>query len=253
MVLLRGDEKARYVAAMFDRISRRYDLLNTVMSGGMHHVWRRRAADLATLGEENEAPSAGSGQALDVGTGTGDMALELARRPGIERVVALDFASQMLTLAQAKAEGRSLSAPVHWILGDALNLPFLDDRFLSVTSCFGLRNFTDTEAALREMIRVIKPGGRVVILDIVPMKGNGILRRLSRLYMRTVVPRLGALLARDKEGYTYLPESVDSYLDPQELAQIMEGLGLHPVAHRMMAGGTVALHVGEKQLGVLQP
>ena len=245
MVRLKGDEKARYVAAMFDRISRRYDLLNTVMSGGMHHTWRRRAADVATRGEY--------GQALDVATGTGDLALELARRPGIERVVGLDFAPQMLTLAQAKAERHRLSGPVHWILGDALNLPFPDDGFLCVTSCFGLRNFTDAEAALREMARVVRPGGRIAILDIVPMKGTGMLSRLSRLYMRTVVPRLGAILARDKEGYTYLPESVDIYLDPQELAQIMEGLGLHPVAHRTMAGGTVALHVGEKPLRDEQP
>ena len=253
MVRLKGDEKARYVAAMFDRISRRYDLLNTVMSGGMHHAWRRRTADVATRNEDGEAPSASSGQVLDVATGTGDLALELAGRPGISRVVALDFAPRMLSNAQAKAARRNLSERVRWVLGDALTLPFANDRFLCVTSGFGLRNFTDTEAALREMARVIKPGGRVVILDIVPMKGTGILRRLSRLYMHTVVPRLGALLARDKEGYTYLPESVDSYLDPQELTQIMEGLGLHPVTHRMMAGGTVALHVGEKPFGVVQP
>ena len=245
---LKGDEKARYVAAMFDGISRRYDMMNTVMTGGMHHVWRRRATALATQNGEGEAPSTGSGQALDVATGTGDFALDLARRPGISQVVGLDFAPQMLPLARKKAQRRKLSHRVHWLLGDALALPFPDDHFLCTTVGFGLRNFHDKEAALKEMTRVVKPRGRVVILDILPSTGTGTgpVHRLFRLYFRGVVPRLGALLAGNKEAYTYLPDSVDSYLTAQELAALMESVGLQGVRYQMMGLGTVALHVGEK-------
>jgi demethylmenaquinone methyltransferase/2-methoxy-6-polyprenyl-1,4-benzoquinol methylase len=238
MVQLKGDEKARYVAAMFDRISSRYDLLNTVMSGGMHHLWRRAAAHLAI--------QEGHGEALDVATGTGDFALDLARRPGIERVVGLDFAPKMLPLARIKAEKRGLSHRVRWMLGDAQALPFADDHFLCVTVGFGLRNFADKELALREMTRVVVPAGRVVILDIVPLGGRGIFHRLQRVYFRGVVPRLGSLLAGSREAYTYLPDSVDSFLTAPQLATMMEGVGLQKVRFRMMGLGAVALYVGEK-------
>ncbi len=238
MVKLRGDEKARYVAAMFDRISRRYDLLNTVMSGGMHHLWRRRAARLAA--------HEGEGEALDVATGTGDFALDLVRKPGIERVVGLDFAPKMLPLARDKAHRHGLSHRASWMLGDALALPFPDDHFLCITCGFGLRNFSDKEAALKEMVRVARPSGRVVILDMVPLEGRGIFHRLLRGYFRGVVPRLGTLLAGNKEAYTYLPDSVDSFLTAQQLAAMMEGVGLQNVRYEMMGLGTVALHVGEK-------
>ena len=246
MVQLRGDEKARYVAAMFDRISRRYDLLNTVMSGGMHHLWRRRAVHLAVQEGQGDAPSTGQGQALDVATGTGDFALALARRPGIERVVGLDFAPKMLPLARDKAQRRGLSHRVQWMLGDALALPFPDGHFLCITVGFGLRNFSDKEAALREMTRVVMPGGRVVILDIVPLADRGIFHRLQRVYFRGVVPRLGSLLAGSKKAYTYLPDSVDSFLTAQQLAAMMESASLQRVRYEMMGLGAVALHVGER-------
>ena len=246
MVQLRGDEKSRYVASMFDRISRRYDLMNTVMSGGMHHLWRRRAAHLATQEGQGKAPSTSSGQALDVATGTGDFVLDLARRPGVERVVGLDFAPQMLSLARHKAQRRGLSHRVNWMLGDAQSLPFSDDLFLCITCGFGLRNFADKEAALKEMTRVVRPGGRVVILDIVPLTGGGVFHNLLRGYFRGVVPRLGELLGGDKEAYKYLPDSVDNFLTAQELLAMMEGVGLQKVRYEMMGMGTVALHVGEK-------
>lgn len=234
------------MATMFDRISSRYDLLNTVMSGGMHHLWRRRAAHLATREDRGEAPSTGSGQALDVATGTGDFALVLARRPGITRVVGLDFAPKMLPLALQKAQRQSLSQQINWMLGDAQSLPFPDGRFLCVTVGFGLRNFADKEKALTEMARVVRPGGRVVVLDIVPLVGGGVFQRLLRAYFRGVVPRLGALVAGNNEAYKYLPDSVDSYLTAQQLATMMEGVGLQRVRFEMMGMGTVALHVGEK-------
>jgi demethylmenaquinone methyltransferase/2-methoxy-6-polyprenyl-1,4-benzoquinol methylase len=246
MVQLKGDEKSRYVASMFDRISRRYDLMNTVMSGGMHHLWRRRAAHLAVQEGQVEAPFTGSGEALDVATGTGDFVLDLARRPGVERVVGLDFAPKMLPLAREKAQRRGLSHRVNWMLGDAQSLPFPDDHFLCITCGFGLRNFADKEVALKEMTRVVRPGGRVVILDIVPLVDGGAFHKLLRGYFRGVVPRLGALLGGNKEAYKYLPDSVDRFLTARELSAMMESVGLQKVRYEMMGMGTVAIHVGEK-------
>ena len=159
MVHLKGDDKTRYVAEMFNSISARYDLLNTLMSGGMHHIWRRRATKIAT--------ESGVGEALDLATGTGDFVLDLADRSEIVRVVGLDLAPKMLPLARNKAIDHGVSHKVHWILGDALTLPFPKDHFLCITVGFGLRNFSDMQTAIREMTRVVQPGGRVVILDIV--------------------------------------------------------------------------------------
>jgi demethylmenaquinone methyltransferase/2-methoxy-6-polyprenyl-1,4-benzoquinol methylase len=243
MVQLKGDEKARYVATMFDRISGRYDLLNTVMSGGMHHMWRRRATRLAI---PNLATCEGIGDALDVATGTGDFAIDLARRPGVTRVVGIDFAPKMLPLARHKAKKHGLLQRMNWMLGDAHGLPFPDDSFLCATVGFGLRNFADKEAALREMARVVRPGGRVVILDIVPFAGKGIFHGLLRAGFRGVVPWLGALVAGNNEAYKYLPESVDSYLTAAELLAVMESVGLKKIRYEMMGMGTVAMHVGEK-------
>ena len=239
MALLKGDEKARYVASMFDRISGRYDLMNTVMTGGLHHLWRWKTTAVAVRG--------GGGEALDIATGTGDLAWELADRPTISRVVGLDFAAQMLAQARRKARKHPRQSDrVHWARADAVNLPFQDDRFWCVTCGFGLRNFYDIEAALREMARVIVPGGRVVILDIVPVVGSDWLSRLFQWYFRKAVPWLGSLLAGSREAYAYLPESVEHYMTPQELAAMMERVGLRNVGYRKMGLGTVAMHAGEK-------
>ena len=239
MVQLKGDDKARYVASMFDGISGRYDLMNTVMTGGMHHLWRWRTTAVAGR--------AGSGEALDIATGTGDLAWELADRPSVSRVVGLDFAPRMLARARAKTRRHVGEAPrVHWVRGDALNLPFADGRFRSVTCGFGLRNFSDLEAALREMARVLAPGGRVVILDIVPVTGSDGLSRLFKWYFHRVVPRLGSLIGGSREAYTYLPDSVQQYVSAEQLASMMQDAGLRGVEFRMMGLGTVAIHAGEK-------
>lgn len=238
MVDLKGNEKAKYVARMFDQISGHYDLLNNVMSGGMHHSWRKQATKLAVEGDE--------GEALDIATGTGDFAFSLAQRPEISRVTGLDFAPQMLPLARNKARDRGLSEVTNWLLGDALFLPFPDNHFKCVTVGFGLRNFSDVITALSEMTRVIRPGGRIVILDILPHSKSSLLRRLFKLYFRGVVPLMGALLARNRSAYTYLPESVESFLTAQDLVAAMEEVGLQNVRYKTMSLGTVAIHIGEK-------
>ncbi len=238
MAHLQGDSKARYVAQMFARISRRYDLLNTLMSGGLHHRWRRLATRLATDGL--------AGTALDVATGTGDFLFELIKRPDIDTAVGLDVVPEMLDLARRKAQRRSMSHPLVLIQGDALALPFQDDVFACVTTGFAMRNVADLPRALAEMTRVIRPGGRVAILEIVPMETKGPLSRLMQLYFRWMVPVLGSIVAGDREAYTYLPKSVEVFPTAGKLAGLMEQAGLESVNWRKAGMGSVAILVGQK-------
>ena len=236
MTQLQGEAKACYVARMFGRIARRYDLLNTVMTGGMHHRWRRQAAHLAARHLE--------GIALDVATGTGDFAFALLREPGVHRVVALDFVSPMLHLAGAKAIKKAVHRRVHLVQGDALELPFPNGSFLCATSGFSLRNVVDAPQALREMARVVQPGGRVAIVEITPLQRRTPWRWFFRWYFHHITPLLGALLSGDREAYTYLPRSVDIFPAAPQLAALMEDAGLQEVTYRYLGWGTVALHVG---------
>lgn len=240
MAKLRGEERARYVSRMFGRISRRYDLLNTVMTGGMHYVWRRLAAGAAT------APGL-EGAALDVACGTGDFAFDLARKSGIEHVVGLDFVPEMLALAKGKAERQRLSEQTTFTVGDAHALPFADASFVCATVGFGVRNFIDAQRALSEMARVVRPGGRVVVLEIVRMEGKGPHSRALPWCFQRVAPILGAALAGDSEAYSYLPQSVDEFLSAAQLAEAMGSAGLQNVRRRSLGLGMVAMVSGEAQ------
>jgi demethylmenaquinone methyltransferase / 2-methoxy-6-polyprenyl-1,4-benzoquinol methylase len=214
------------VRAMFDRIARVYDLMNSVMTAGLHHRWRGRAADLARVGPGTRA--------LDVATGTGDLAIELARR-GAE-VVGLDFSEPMLELARGKAPG------IEWVRGNALELPYGDGEFDAVTVGFGARNFADLGRGVAEMARVAKPGGRVVILEITtPQKPP--LSWFFRFWFDRAVPALGRL-AGDPDAYAYLPSSVRRFPDPAGLAAEMAAAGLEDVRWLLTAGGIIAIHVG---------
>ena len=227
---------------MFGRISRRYDLLNTVMSGGRHHAWRRIASRLVT--------SDLRGPALDIATGTGDFALALATQPSISHVVGLDAADAMLVRARHKAErARLLARSASFLLGDAHHLPFPDGQFVAATVGFGIRNFADVRRAIGEMARVIRPGGRLATLEIVRITGRSPLKVVFPVYFRHVTPWLGAALAGDREAYTYLPESVERFLSAEEVGEIMEQAGLRIVEIRRYALGSVAILVGEKPLG----
>lgn len=237
MARLQGTERARYVTRMFARISRRYDLLNTVMTGGRHYAWRHLATDLAVDGLE--------GPALDVATGTGDFAIDLARKTEVTGVTGVDSTTPMLSVAREKARRKHLAHRISLTTGDAHALPFADDQFICATVGFGVRNFIDLPKSLQEMVRVIRPGGRVVTLEIVRME-RGVWSRLFRLQFRYVTPLMGGLLAGDREAYTYLPESVQEFRSADELAQVMEDAGLTNVRYRKLALGAVAIHVGEK-------
>ena len=238
MANLRGEERARYVSRMFGRISRRYDLLNTVMTGGMHYAWRRMAAYSAV-------GSGLDGIALDVACGTGDFAFDLARKPNIEHVVGLDFVPEMLALAKGKAARQGLGEQTTFTVGDAHALPFPDDSFVCATVGFGVRNFIDVPRALSEMARVVQTGGRVVVLEIVRTEGKGLHKRALPWCFQKVAPLLGAVLAGDGEAYSYLPESVDEFLSARKLAEVMEGAGLRDVRRRSLGMGMVAIVVGE--------
>ncbi|HUA12074.1 MAG TPA: ubiquinone/menaquinone biosynthesis methyltransferase [Solirubrobacteraceae bacterium] len=253
-----GTLAAGEVRAMFDRIAGVYDLMNSAMTAGLHHRWRARAADLAGL-----APG---GVVLDVASGTGDLALELARRvsPG-GAVVGCDFAEAMLERARAKAAARARAGahPGHTVSprfewADAMALPYADGSFDAATVGFGARNFADLARGLAEMARVVRPGGRVVVLEITtPTKPP--LSLFYRLWFDRIVPALGrvagagAALSRSRRGspdasiaaaYTYLPNSVKRFPSPAALAGELERAGLTEVRYLLTAGGIVAIHAG---------
>jgi demethylmenaquinone methyltransferase / 2-methoxy-6-polyprenyl-1,4-benzoquinol methylase len=217
------------VRAMFDRIARVYDQMNSVMTAGMHHRWRRRAADLAQVGPGSRA--------LDVATGTGDLAQELAGRGA--SVTGMDFSPAMLALAREKAPG------IEFEEGDALALRYDDGDFDAVTVGFGARNFSDLDRGLREMARVTKPDGRVVVLEITTPQRPP-LSWFFRLWFDRVVPVLGRL-AGDSDAYTYLPSSVRRFPSPEELAERMAGAGLRDVRWILTAGGIIAIHAGTRE------
>ena len=216
---------------MFDRIAPRYDLLNRAMTAGLDGRWREAAAAAADV--------AAGDRALDVCTGTGDLALALADRvTGSGEVVGVDFAERMLDRARAKAAGRP---GVRFEAADALDLPFGDDAFDAATVAFGIRNVDDLDRGIGEMARVVRPGGRVVILEITtPAR----MRRFYELWFDRVVPRLGRFLGRDAAAYAYLPASVRRFPGPQELAARMAAAGLRDLRWRPLAFGIVAIHHG---------
>jgi demethylmenaquinone methyltransferase/2-methoxy-6-polyprenyl-1,4-benzoquinol methylase len=219
------------VEAMFDRIAGVYDLMNSLMTAGLHHRWRRRAADLARVGPGNAV--------LDVASGTGDLAIELSSRVGAGgSVIGSDFSEQMLDRARVKAP------QLEWEQANALALPYEENRFDAVTVGFGARNFSDLDAGLAEMVRVTRPGGRVVVLEITtPTKPP--LSTFFRLWFDRLVPLIGRF-AGDPDAYSYLPSSVRRFPDARTLAQRLSQAGLDEVGYLLTAGGIIAIHSGTK-------
>jgi demethylmenaquinone methyltransferase/2-methoxy-6-polyprenyl-1,4-benzoquinol methylase len=226
------------VQAMFDRIAGVYDRLNSVMTAGLHHGWRDRAVELAQVGPASHA--------LDVATGTGDLAFALARAIGPDgEVVGADFAEQMLEIARRKAAAGAVgpdSAAVRFEQANALLLPHATNEFDAATVGFGVRNFSDLDQGLRELARVVRPGGHVVILEMTTPQRPP-LSTFFKLWFDRVVPVLGRA-AGDPDAYTYLPSSVRRFPGPQELAARMAAVGLGDIRYVLTAGGIIALHVG---------
>jgi demethylmenaquinone methyltransferase / 2-methoxy-6-polyprenyl-1,4-benzoquinol methylase len=228
------NETAAQVQAMFERIAGIYDLMNTAMTAGLHHSWRARAADRAELTD--------GCRALDVCCGTGDLAIELRRRCGPGgSVIGADFSERMLELARQKAARLGITG-VSFEWADALELPYEDARFDAVTAGFGVRNLADLQRGVDEMARTLKPGGRVVILEITQPR-RAPLSWFHRLWFDRIVPRLGAL-AGDRDAYSYLPQSVKRFPPPEGLAAAMDRAGLDRIRWTLLAGGIIAIHSG---------
>lgn len=231
--LFGGDaDRAGYVRTMFGDIAGRYDLLNRLMTVGRDQSWRRRAARAVTF------PGAA---VVDLGTGTGDLALACAEA-GAAKVIGLDFARPMLTRACVKAAFRPT---VGFGLGDATRLPLTDASVDGWCSAFMVRNVPDLDAAIAEAFRVLRPGGRMAVLEI-PRMDRGLLRPFARFHFTQVVPRLGRLISGHRSAYTYLPVSVDHFLTPREFTARLRAAGFEVTEVHLLMFGTVALHVAQK-------
>ncbi len=223
---------------MFDRIAHRYDLLNRVLSLGIDQRWRRQT--VRALGLDGRSPPI---RVLDVATGTGDLAIMIARRHRRVMVDGLDPSRRMLDVARSKVRGAGLTGRVHLVPGDAQALPYPDATFDGVTIAFGIRNVPDRLEGLREMARVTRPGGRVAVLEL-SEPGTGLLARLARFHIRTLVPRVGALLSGARE-YRYLQSSIAEFPPADDFAAMMEEAGLHMIRVRPLTMGVCHLFVGE--------
>jgi len=231
-------DKATDVQHMFTAIAGKYDLLNSLLSFGRDSGWRRFAVSKCSL-----RPGA---MALDVATGTGEMARLLAQRYSESKVVGVDFCADMLARARAKLTTSAGGERIQLVPGDALRLPFPDSEFDCAIIGFALRNVTDIAAACREMARVVKPGGRVVSLELT-RPSSRIVRTAFYFYVFRIAPRIGGLISGKREAYTYLPKSILEFPPPEELKRIMEQAGLEKVETCRLTLGAATVHVGTKR------
>lgn len=229
-------DKAGLVHEVFESVADKYDLMNDLMSMGVHRAWKRDfvANSGVRLGHE----------VLDLAGGTGDIAALLSRRVGKSgRVVLSDINEAMLEVGRRRLEDRGISGNVGYALANAEMLPFGDDEFDAVTMAFGLRNVTDKDAALHEMLRVLRPGGKALILEFSQVQPD-LLKKLYDAYSFGLLPVLGKLIAGDEESYRYLAESIRKHPPQDELTEMMRKAGFDDVRYRNLSGGIVAIHTG---------
>jgi len=236
MTHLSGRERSQYVQGMFDRIAERYNIMNRIMTGGQDMKWRRFVIEKAQL------PT--NGRLLDLATGTGDIAFEALKKTPSAEVVGADFALQMMHVGQRQPQ---LGQQVGWTGADALHLPFSDRSFDAVVSGYLVRNVIDIPQTLQEQSRVLKSGGRIVILDTSPPPNN-LLKPFILLHLKYGIPLLGRLIAGKSasDAYTYLPESTQAFKTPDELADLIQQAGFKDVAYKTFMFGTMAVHWGTK-------
>ena len=229
--------KKEEVREMFDNIAPKYDLLNHTLSMSIDRVWRRRV-----VGEVRRAKP---GRSLDVATGTGDLAIAMARRIRDVQVLGVDLSEQMLAVARRKIEARGLDGRIVLDRGDAERLAVADASVDVATVAFGVRNFGDLGAGLRELARTIKPGGKVVILEFSRPR-NRVFRALYEFYSYKILPRIGGLVSRDKRAYEYLPASVGEFPAPEEFMAMMARAGFRNCRARSQSFGIAQIYIGER-------
>jgi len=230
MTQLTGRERAHYVQSMFTRIAHRYDLMNRLMTGGQDTRWRREVIQLAKLTK--------TASLLDLGTGTGDLAREALTQVPQARVTAADFTLEMMRVGKK-------NGPLNFSSADALNLPFKENTFDAVVSGFLMRNVTDVQQALKEQFRILKPGGRIAVLDTTRPKKN-ILSPFIKFHMHVIIPAVGGLLSGMRDAYTYLPDTTEGFLTAEELTVRMVAVGFKRVQFKRLMFGTIAIHWGGK-------
>ncbi len=223
------------VRAMFGGIARHYDLLNHLLSANLDRGWRRAAA--------RKVPARGPGPVLDLCCGTGDLAVDLLRLDRASAVICCDFSHSMLLLARDKFERKRIHDRCHVVEADALRLPFAEGSFDAVTVGFGVRNFSCLDSGLREIHRVLRPSGRMVVLEFSRPTGPA-LSRLYRFYLQRILPRLGDGVGRSRGAYRYLASTISEFPDPPALAGRIRDSGFAACDWTCMAGGIVAVHVG---------
>lgn len=233
MAHLTGPERARYVQDMFDRIAGRYDLMNRLMTAGQDVRWRRYVVEKAAVPP--------GGRLLDIATGTGEIALEALLRDPSVSAVGGDFSIEMMQAGRRRPERRV----IRWAGADALALPFPDAAFDAVTSGFLMRNIIDVDRGFREQWRVLKPGGRIVVLESSPPKDNW-LRPFILLHLNLVIPTIGRLVSGEADAYRYLPDSTQAFRSPNTLANAMRRVGFLSVGYKLFMFGTIAIHFGRK-------
>jgi demethylmenaquinone methyltransferase/2-methoxy-6-polyprenyl-1,4-benzoquinol methylase len=230
-------EKAGMVHGVFTNVASRYDVMNDVMSGGVHRLWKDAMMDWL-------APRNGQ-RLLDVAGGTGDIAFRfLKRAPGAKATV-LDMTESMLIEGERRSEAAQLAEKLDWVVGDAMALPFEDNSFDVHTISFGIRNVTRIPDALSEAFRVLRPGGRLMVLEFSQLPNDG-LQRLYDLYSFNVIPRMGQVIAGDRDSYQYLVESIRKFPDQETFADMIRNAGFERVAYRNLSFGIAALHSGWK-------
>lgn len=228
------DERISAVKTIFNTITPHYDLLNRIMSGRRDVAWRRFAVKRLPVDAR---------RILDVATGTGDLAIEIAEQRVCAEVTGVDFVEKMMRVAEIKTAKKNLMSRVHYVAGDATRLPFASNEFDSATIAFGLRNIPDRLAAIREISRVIKPGGKLIVLEMT-FPENLKLRRFFTWYLNKMIPLLGTMISGNAKAYKYLPDSIQDFLSPAQLTGLFEQAGLNSIETFPLTFGLTYLHEG---------
>ena len=234
---VREDEKAGLVHGVFTNVASKYDVMNDVMSVGIHRLWKEAMMDWI-------APRSGQ-RLLDVAGGTGDISFRFLKRAKTAQAVVLDLTESMLNEGRKRAEAEELSSQLDWVTGDAMALPFEDNTFDVYTISFGIRNVTRIEDALGEAYRVLRPGGRLMVLEFSQLPVDG-MQKLYDLYSLNIIPRMGELIANDRDSYQYLVESIRNFPDQERFATMISSAGFDQVKYRNLSMGIAALHSGWK-------